>query len=46
MTSPTMATSSIITGAAAAKARLPADMAERYGAELSVPDWHQRLVCG
>jgi hypothetical protein len=23
----------------------PADMAERYGAELSVPDWHQRLVC-
>ena len=24
----------------------PAAMAERYGAELSVPDWHQRLVCG
>jgi hypothetical protein len=23
----------------------PAEMAERYGAELSVPDWHQRLVC-
>jgi hypothetical protein len=20
-------------------------MAERYGAELSVPDWHKRLVC-
>jgi hypothetical protein len=20
-------------------------MAERYGSELSVPDWHQRLVC-
>jgi hypothetical protein len=24
----------------------PAAMAERYGAELSVPDWHKRLVCG
>jgi hypothetical protein len=24
----------------------PAVMAERYGAELSVPDWHKRLVCG
>jgi hypothetical protein len=24
----------------------PAAMAERYGTELSVPDWHQRLVCG
>ncbi len=24
----------------------PADMAERYGAETSVPDWHARLVCG
>jgi hypothetical protein len=23
----------------------PAEMAERYGAELSVPAWHQRLVC-
>jgi hypothetical protein len=23
----------------------PAAMAERYGADLSVPDWHQRLVC-
>jgi hypothetical protein len=21
-------------------------MAERYGAEMSVPDWHKRLVCG
>jgi hypothetical protein len=21
-------------------------MAERYGAELSVPDWHKLLVCG
>jgi hypothetical protein len=20
-------------------------MAKRYGAELSVPDWHKRLVC-
>jgi hypothetical protein len=20
-------------------------MAERYGAEMSVPDWHARLVC-
>ena len=24
----------------------PAEMAERYGAEMSVPDWHARLVCG
>jgi hypothetical protein len=24
----------------------PAEMAERYGADLSVPDWHNRLVCG
>jgi hypothetical protein len=24
----------------------PAAMTERYGAELSVPDWHRRLVCG
>ena len=24
----------------------PAAMAERYGAEMSVPDWHKRLVCG
>jgi hypothetical protein len=23
----------------------PTAMAERYGAELTVPDWHQRLVC-
>jgi hypothetical protein len=23
----------------------PAEMAERYGAELSVPDWHRRLMC-
>jgi hypothetical protein len=23
----------------------PAEMAERYGADLSVPDWHKRLVC-
>jgi hypothetical protein len=23
----------------------PIEMAKRYGAELSVPDWHQRLVC-
>jgi hypothetical protein len=22
------------------------EMAERYGGELSVPDWHKRLVCG
>jgi hypothetical protein len=21
-------------------------MAERYGAEMTVPDWHNRLVCG
>jgi hypothetical protein len=24
----------------------PAEMAERYGAEMTVPDWHKRLVCG
>jgi hypothetical protein len=24
----------------------PAAMAERYAADLSVPDWHKRLVCG
>jgi Zn finger protein HypA/HybF involved in hydrogenase expression len=24
----------------------PVEMAERYGAEMSVPDWHSRLVCG
>ena len=24
----------------------PAAMALHYGTELSVPDWHQRLVCG
>jgi hypothetical protein len=24
----------------------PAAMAERYGAEMPVPDWHKRLVCG
>jgi DNA-directed RNA polymerase subunit RPC12/RpoP len=24
----------------------PARMAERCGAETSVPDWHKRLVCG
>jgi hypothetical protein len=24
----------------------PAEMALHYGAELSVPDWHKRLVCG
>jgi hypothetical protein len=23
----------------------PAEMAERYGAELAVPDWRERLVC-
>jgi hypothetical protein len=23
----------------------PAEMAERYGADLSIPDWHKRLVC-
>jgi hypothetical protein len=23
----------------------PAEMAERYGGETPVPDWHQRLVC-
>jgi hypothetical protein len=24
----------------------PAEMAERYGAEMTVPDWQKRLVCG
>ena len=24
----------------------PAEMAERYGPEMTVPDWHERLVCG
>ena len=24
----------------------PAEMAERYGAETTVPDWGKRLVCG
>ena len=24
----------------------PAEMAAHYGAEMSVPDWRQRLVCG
>ncbi len=24
----------------------PVEMAERYGAEITVPDWHARLVCG
>jgi hypothetical protein len=24
----------------------PAEMAERYGAEMTVPDWRKRLVCG
>jgi hypothetical protein len=23
----------------------PAEMVERYGVEMSVPDWHARLVC-
>ena len=23
----------------------PAEMAARYGAEMTVPDWHVRLVC-
>jgi hypothetical protein len=23
----------------------PAEQAERYGAEMTVPDWHERLVC-
>ena len=23
----------------------PAEMVERYGAEMAVPDWHARLVC-
>jgi Zn finger protein HypA/HybF involved in hydrogenase expression len=24
----------------------PAEMAELFGAEMTVPDWHSRLVCG
>jgi hypothetical protein len=24
----------------------PGEMTERYGAEMTVPDWCQRLVCG
>jgi hypothetical protein len=24
----------------------PAAMVERYGAAMSVPEWHSRLVCG
>jgi Zn finger protein HypA/HybF involved in hydrogenase expression len=24
----------------------PAEMAERYGAGTTVPDWHARFVCG
>ena len=24
----------------------PAAMAERYGADMTVPEWHKRLVCG
>jgi hypothetical protein len=24
----------------------PVEMAERYAAEMTVPDWHKRLVCG
>jgi hypothetical protein len=23
----------------------PTEMAEQYGADLSVPEWHKRLVC-
>jgi Zn finger protein HypA/HybF involved in hydrogenase expression len=23
----------------------PDEMAERYGADMTVPDWHKRLVC-
>jgi hypothetical protein len=23
----------------------PAEMAERYGADMTVPDWHARLAC-
>ena len=23
----------------------PAEMAQRYGPETTVPDWHERLVC-
>jgi hypothetical protein len=23
----------------------PAEMAERYGAEMTVPEWRERLVC-
>jgi hypothetical protein len=24
----------------------PAEMAERYGAETTIPEWHERLICG
>ena len=24
----------------------PVEIAKRYGAEMTVPDWHKRLVCG
>jgi hypothetical protein len=24
----------------------PAEMAERYGAETTIPEWRERLVCG
>ena len=24
----------------------PPEMAERYGAEMPVPEWHAQLVCG
>jgi Zn finger protein HypA/HybF involved in hydrogenase expression len=24
----------------------PAELAERYGAETTVPDWRERLACG
>jgi hypothetical protein len=24
----------------------PVEMADRYGAEMAIPDWHERLVCG
>jgi hypothetical protein len=23
----------------------PGEMAERYGAEMTIPDWHARLAC-
>jgi hypothetical protein len=23
----------------------PAEMVERYGAEMTIPEWHKRLVC-